>query len=44
MSQDILRNIQALETIISMKLNTLLIDNKGYKEMYQVVKDLINNI
>jgi len=44
MSQDVLRNIQALETIISMKLNTLLVNDKGYKEIYQTVKELINNI
>jgi len=44
MSQKTLRDIQALETIISMKLNTLLAKDKGYKEIYVLIKELILNI
>ena len=44
MEQKVLLNIQALETIISMKLNTLMLTNKNYKEIYQIVKELITTI
>lgn len=44
MSQKVLLNIQALETIISMKLGKLLLKDKEYKEIYQLVKEMINNI
>jgi len=44
MSQKILRDIQALETIISMKLNKLLLKDKDYKEIYKTVKEMIEMI
>lgn len=44
MSQKVLLQIQSLETLISMKLETLLLKDKGYKEIYEIVKELILNI
>lgn len=44
MEQKTLLNIQALETVISMRLNTLMLTDKSYKEIYQLVKELIITI
>jgi len=44
MSQDVLMRVQTLEVLISMKLKTLMAKNEEYKEIYQIIKELINNI
>jgi len=44
MSQKILLRISSLEGVMCMKLETLLLQNKNYKEIYKVVKELIQDI
>lgn len=44
LNQDILMDIMALERVISMKLPKLINENTDYKEIYKIIKELINNI
>lgn len=44
LSQKSLRDIQALEAIITMKLERLILNETHYKETYQAIKDMIEDI
>lgn len=44
LSQKTLRDIQCLETVISMKLNRLILTDMNYKYIYELVKAMINEI
>lgn len=44
MNQKTIFDIQCLERLISMKLKTLILENKNYKEIYEIIKEMIKNI
>lgn len=44
LSQDILMDIMALERVIAMKLPKLINEDMDYKQIYKIIKELINNI
>lgn len=44
LSQKTLRDIQALETIVTMKLSNLILTDTHYKEIYEIIKKMIMDI